>query len=110
MHSETIEALYIGTGERTGLFALCGCLSWKTKRLKNAAGKALGLLATLLDESKNTRAVKFRKVFVALDLAQYRFLKLHLHLSTTHWDTAESKSGAPSVSNELVTAAREQTD
>ena len=51
-----------------GLLALCGFTSWKSKKLKKAAGRALAMLAKLCDINANPHAQAFMQPFVNSDI------------------------------------------
>jgi hypothetical protein len=80
---DTAETLLLGCGMKRGLLHQCGSTSWKTFQLKRAAGKALGLLARLLDSAQNAKNHVFVSVFLQLAPSLYRQLKLHRHFSSS---------------------------
>ena len=86
--TEQVKQLMFGSSaaapqeKNKGLYALCGTTSWKHSGLKQAAQRALGLLAKFCDITINPHAQTFLQVFINSDVATLRMLRLDKHLST----------------------------
>eukprot|EP00474_Spongospora_subterranea_P009622 CRZ10080.1 hypothetical protein [Spongospora subterranea] len=71
-----IRTMYMGDSTRRGLLQACGQISWKSFRIKTSSIRSLDLLVDLLDDIKNRESSSFTRVFLSLDDAAFKAMKL----------------------------------